>query len=174
MSMSSRIRKMMTLMCMVVGLVLMVMGAVSFGQEKKEGWANVPGGTVWLEPGRQAYEHDTGLVRDLRTGQKSRPITPQSMVTPQSNCCPPAYPQPMYQPVYQPPIPMQPLVFQPAYPVPPTYVPNRQPMPLPWFDLGPNNVYAPSLYNSNRGYGVKLGSTEPSINSRWKATRLPK
>ena len=38
----------------------------------------MPGGQVWLEPGRQAYEHDTGLVRDLVTGQKSRPITPQS------------------------------------------------------------------------------------------------
>ena len=172
MSMSKRIGN--AICGLLLGAMMMLFGiGLCEAQEKKEGWANVPGGTVWLEPGRQAYEHDTGLVRDLQTGQKSRPITPQSLAArpAQSNCCPPQYPQPYLQPVY--PQPMQPLVFQPAYPVPPTYIPTRQPLPMPWFDLGPNNVYAPSLYNNRGGYGVKIGAS-PSINSQWKATRLPK
>ena len=144
--------------------------------EKKEGWANVPGGQVWLEPGRHAYEHDTGLVRDLVTGLKSRPITPQSVA--QQNCfnsqpnvvaplaVNPLYPLNPYPAPYPAPYP-QPYPIS-VQPVPPTYTPR------PWFDLGPNSVYLPSLYSSGRGgYGAKLGSPG-AINSHWKQTRLPK
>ena len=158
---------------MLLGFVMLTQGCCSLGyaQEKKEGWANVPGGQVWLEPGRQSYEHDTGLVRDLVTGQKSRPVTPQSANVACPNCIAPLavnplYPLNPYPAPYPAPYPQPyPMTVQP---VPPTYTPR------PWFDLGPNSVYLPSLYNSRgAGYGVKLGSTG-SINSHWKTTRLPK
>jgi hypothetical protein len=173
--MGQRIRKMLCMGIMGVMGIMMLGANVGQCQEKKEGWANVPGGQVWLQPGRQAYEHDTGLVRDLATGQKSRPITPQSLMQPQPQCQPyaPNVVAPMAVNTY-PAYPVYPQPYSPApypitvQPVPPTYVPR------PWFDLGPNSVYLPSLYSGARGgYGVKLGSTG-SINSHWKQTRLPK
>jgi hypothetical protein len=129
--------------------------------KKVEGWASVPGGQVWLEPGRHAYEHDTGLVRDLQTGQKSIPITPQQLQSrqvPPTYFGPPAFVQPTYvQPPYVQPL-ASPLFVQPRY-------------LQPWYDLGPNNVYAqpPGVGNN---FGAKLGSPG-SINHRWRATQLP-
>jgi hypothetical protein len=183
--MGRRIGKM---LCMaIMGLMLTQAGSLGYGQEKKEGWANVPGGQVWLEPGRQAYEHDTGLVRDLVTGQKSRPITPQSLMQPQPQCQPcepnvvaplavnPRYPLNPYPAPYPAPYPVYPQPYPQPYPAP--YPISVQPVPptyvRPWFDLGPNSVYLPSYSNGRSGYGVKLGSTR-SINQQWKQTRLPK
>ncbi len=176
--MSGRIRKTLAVgMLGIMGVLMLAMGAsLACGQVKKEGWANVPGGQqVWLEPGRHAYEHDTGLVRDLVTGMKSRPVTPQSLAQQQSNCCPntvaplavnPLYPLNPYPAPFPSPYPTPyPISVQP---VPPTYVPR------PWFDLGPNSVYLPSLYNSRGGgYGAKLGSPG-TINGKWQVTKLPK
>jgi hypothetical protein len=149
--------------------------SVTKSQQKMEGWANVPGGTVWLNPGTQAYEHDTGLVRDLRTGQKSLPITPQSLQVPST---PQVYwqsPQQIPQQVpfcapCQPVQPLNPLAINPLYPI---YPVPRTYNPRPWYDLGPNDVYAPSLARPGSGYGAKVDA-RGSINSRWKATQLPK
>ena len=74
------------LMLAVMLLVLMVVPGVGVAQSPiavatepvdLEGWANVPGGTVWLRPGIDSYEHSTGLVRDMRTGKKYYAVTPQ-------------------------------------------------------------------------------------------------
>lgn len=135
-------------------------------RDKKEGWANVPGGTVWLEPGRQAYEHDTGLVRDLATGQKSMPITPQSMA---GRPALPVYPSPYQLPTYQ--VPTYAIPSYPVHPISPPRSPYAMPRhsPQPWYDLGPGNVYANQPCN---GCGAKLGAPG-NINARWKTTTLP-
>jgi hypothetical protein len=113
--------------------------------KKMEGWANVPGGTVWLEPGRQAYEHDTGLVRDLQTGQRSMPITPVLI-----------QPQPL-----QPLVPMQP--FAPAYTPSPYVMPYRNPH----YDVGPYG-----RYDSGRG---AISSGRGAIAGQWQQVkRLPR
>ncbi len=59
-------------------VMVCVTGTAQCDDGKMEGWANVPGGVVYLRPGIDAYEHDTGLVRDTNE-QKSLPITPQSV-----------------------------------------------------------------------------------------------
>jgi hypothetical protein len=165
----------------LVGMAVMVIGLMfaqpGLAQQKKiEGWANVPGGTVWLEPGKQAYEHDTGLVRDLRTGQKFMPIRPHSV--PSSTPMAPVL-SPVYAPTTCPKCPLQPSVpvspYSPPYvitpylpmPVPPTYYgPYNAP---PRYDLGPNNMYGRSV----GGYGAKLGAPG-AISNRWPAGKLPR
>ena len=133
-----------------------------------EGWAKVPGGTVWINPGTQAYEHDTGLIRDLRTGQKSLPITPQSL-TQQPTLAPPLPPlvtPQLVAPYYLPSnLPVLPRYAYPQY-AGPTYTPNL----LPYADYGPGNVYATSPPCND--CGAKLGQPG-SINSRWRATKMP-
>jgi hypothetical protein len=121
-----------------------------------EGWANVPGGTVWLNPGTQAYEHDTGLIRDLRTGQKSLPITPQNFTQQQPTLAPPL-------PYLQ--VPQRSL---PSYPSTYPLVIYTSPQYLPYADYGPGNVYARPCDNC----GAKLGAPG-SINSRWRTTTMP-
>lgn len=64
---------------LVVGVVAIFACQAVFAQQDLQGWVDVPGGTVWLRPGEDAYEHSTGLVRDLRTGRKSYAVTPQSV-----------------------------------------------------------------------------------------------
>lgn len=132
------------------------------------GWANTPDGQVWLRPGIDAYEHDTKLVRDTRTGQKTRPITPQSIPQPPQVVLTPV-PQPVYtpqpvvvtpQPVYSP----QPIVVtpQPVYspqPVQPFYAPScpncpngRNPYYSPYrYDVGPYG----SLNGQNFGFSYE-------------------
>jgi hypothetical protein len=162
---------MLKMLCMgIMGVMgLMVLTQPSSAQDKKEGWVNVPGGTVFLEPGRQAYEHDTGLVRDLATGQKSMPITPQSMAGPTLAPTLPSYP--MYQvptytlPAYPQPYPVPISPPRSPYAVVPSYAPQ------PWYDLGPGNVYARP--NPCNNCGAKLGAPG-SINARWKTTTLPR
>lgn len=125
--------------------------------KKMEGWANVPGGTVWLEPGRQAYEHDTGLVRDLQTGQRSMPITPQSQL----------YAPTSYTPVLIQPQPLQPLV--PMQPFAPAYMPSPYVMPYrnPHYDVGPYG-----RYDSGRG---AISSGRGAIAGQWQQVkRLPR
>lgn len=136
-------------------------GQVKSGNDNKgkaEGWANVPGGTVFLRPGQDAYEHDTGLVRDLRTGQRTYPITPQSL----SN----------RQPAHAPQLPqLSPVVPQPIYAWPsnPYLQPNWNgpskyyPAGPTGYDYGPGNIYANQPCNS---CGAKLGSPG-AINGRW-------
>lgn len=76
-----------------------------------EGWANVPGGTVWLRPGVDSYEHSTGLVRDMQTGQKHYPVTPQQAS--QAYVVQPPYAvQPYAQPAMQQPCQQQPCAPQ--------------------------------------------------------------
>ncbi len=134
---------------------------------KVAAWATVPGGKqVWLRPGIDAYEHDTGLVRDTRTGVKSQPITPQSLAY--NNSPNYVYPVPVYPvPVAPVPPPRSPYGPQPyAMPTtpPPAYTPYS-----PYYrggggyDWGPNNVYYGQPCN---GCGAKLGSPG-SINGRW-------
>lgn len=136
---------------------------------KVEGWVKINGGpTVFLRPNIDAYEHDTGLVRDMRTGQKSRPITPQS-VAPQTYFLTPATPVQPYllspAPVYE--VPRSP------YPSPYAVNPYQNPYAYqqPWYDVGPGNVYATP--NGQRNHGAKIGSPG-TINQRWQHTRLPK
>lgn len=130
---------------------------------KVEGWANVPGGKVWLRPGLDAYEHSTGLVRDLQTGQRRAPITPEnarypSVPQPPIVVIPPAIHRSPYQ--LPPPLPTAP----PAY-YPYAYQPYQpyQPYYNSGYDYGPNNVYYGQPCNS---CGAKLGSPG-SINNRW-------
>jgi hypothetical protein len=72
-----------TAITFAIALLCASLPQLSLGQsplsEIKQGWATVPGGVVYLRPGVDAYEHSTGLVRDMRTGQKYRPLTPQSI-----------------------------------------------------------------------------------------------
>lgn len=125
-----------------------------------EGWVNVPGGTVWLRPNVDSYEHSTGLVRDMRTGQKYHPITPQSIA---QAPIPPVVVQPIVQPQVVPQIvqPLPQIIVQPqavapqvspSRPVqPPTYLPNPyyapfQPSARPKlnssrYDYGPYGAY---------------------------------
>lgn len=136
---------------------------------KVEGWATVPNGSqVWLRPGLDAYEHDTGLVRDLQTGRKSMPITPDSnvnwrpLVAPVQPVPPPPPPPPRspYAPYYAPYSPyVLPQVAPPAYQ--PYYHGGG-------YDYGPNHVYGQNVYSNQpcNGCGAKLGSPG-SINSRW-------
>lgn len=104
----------------------------------KSAYANVPGGQVWLNPG-EAYEHDTGLVRDVYGQRSHRPLHGVASRPSSSGChnCRrprPNYVQPNYiRPSYAPPIyrpaPYYPSA-QPNYPpnVSPFYRPNyRQP-----------------------------------------------
>lgn len=124
--------------CLLPGLT---MAQNSVLEKPMESWARVPGGTVWLNPG-DAYEHDTGLVRD-QYGRRHAPVQPnavqpsQRWVSPQPNrpywrpqpyCpnCPQHYPQPYYAPA-----------------------PNWQ-----RFDYGP---YQRRPY----GYGAPMGSIDP-------------
>jgi hypothetical protein len=134
---------------------------------KVEGWANVPGGQVWLRPGIDAYEHDTGLVRDMRTGQKSQPITPQSLAYSNRPIPPSPYPIAPPAPPRQPYQPYQPYAM-PSVP-PPAYSPNyRQPYQYGGYgyDWGPGNVYYNGTGQPCNGCGAKLGSPG-SINQRW-------
>jgi hypothetical protein len=64
---------------LVFAVVLLMLAPMANAQATREleGWASVPGGTVWLRPGIDSYEHSTGLVRDMRTGQKHYAVTPQ-------------------------------------------------------------------------------------------------
>lgn len=138
---------------------------------KVEGWANVPGGQqVWLRPGVDAYEHDTGLVRDQRTGVKSMPLV-RGAARPTSPHVLPHYPYPM-SPVAPPSPPASPYLYAPYQPYalptmpPPAYTPAN---PYRYgggfgYDFGPGNVY----YSDQpcNGCGAKLGSPG-SINSRW-------
>jgi hypothetical protein len=134
----------------------------------KTGWANVPGGTVWLNPG-DAYEHDTGLIRDNR-GVKRYPTTPQSMpsrpaVAPAVPPASPYAPAPVYQPYYAPPVAPYVPAPQPYY-APQPYQPYYMP-PVPPYDYGP---YVPPCcphlmpsYNygrapSTQGWGVREAS----------------
>ncbi len=129
---------------------------------KMEAWANVPGGTVWLEPGRTAYEHDTGLVRDLQTGQKSLPITPQSQLYYQPAFPPTVIRQPQLLQPMMPLSPMQP--FAPNYPMPaPLVMPYRNPH----YDVGPYG-----RYDSGRG---AISSGRGNIAGKWQQVgRLPR
>lgn len=160
--------------CFLIACLCLCMGSASLlGQETKsgkvEGWANVPGGKVWLRPGMDAYEHDTGLVRDLQTGQRRSPITPESI----ANRYPrnPSYPLTVPQPpivVIPPAPPRSPYVIPPS--APPAYQPYQPYQSQPYFnsagyDYGPNNIYAYSPQPCN-GCGAKLGSPG-AINSRW-------
>jgi hypothetical protein len=130
--------------------------------KKMEGWANVPGGTVWLEPGRQAYEHDTGLVRDLVTGTKSRPITPQSVQQPVLLQPTPLayYPSPQLQPIYR----------SPSYPTPyPAPMPAPYPMPYrnPYYDVGPYG-----RFDSGRG---AISTGRGAVAGQWRTVpKLPR
>jgi len=114
-----------------------------------EGWANVPGGTVWLRPGVDSYEHSTGLVRDMRTGQKYYPVTPQHAS--QLYVVEPPYTQPaMQQPCQQ--QPCQPQVIVTPVPAPQVIMPQvvaphiapRYPAQQPTRYL-PNPYYSPSF-----------------------------
>ncbi len=113
--------------CCLVGIAADVTAQTKM-DSPKQGWAQVPGGTVWLNPG-DAYEHSTGLVRD-RNGVKRYPTTPQTLQPtryhqpqPAPYVAPavPAY-QPYVQPApyYAPPQP----VYYPAYPSTPYYAPQ--------------------------------------------------
>jgi hypothetical protein len=134
-------------------MVSMLIGAClaqTQSQSTKElaGWANTPSGPVWLRPNVDAYEHDTGLVRDTRTGQKYMPIRPSSVPqAPQVVVTPaPVYspqpvvtPQPVYQP-YLPPIVVSPPVYAPSGPSCPScpnYRPNPYYSPGYRYDVGP-------------------------------------
>jgi hypothetical protein len=93
------------------------------------GWANVPGGTVWLNPG-EAYEHDSGLVRD-RQGVKRYPTTPQMRFPQQSPTVwpsRPVAPQPMVMP--------QPYAPNPYFAPAPAY-PYAYPNPQPYYQPSP-------------------------------------
>lgn len=140
---------------------------------KKEGWANVPGGTVWLEPGIHAYEHDTGLVRDLRTGQKFAPITPQSIAQPQHYAVQPYTVQPYAQPLaYRQPVtpapqpvvprtPQPPVVVQPPVLVQPYYVnPYYMPLQRSPIDVGP--------YGTNCGSCGAISTRGSTISQQWR------
>lgn len=132
--------------------------------KKVEGWAQVPGGTVWLEPGRQAYEHDTGLVRDLVTGQKSYPLQPSSQL---SYAVPQVAPRVVVPQV-------GPRVVSPTVPVVPFQVPQvYQPYANPY--------YVPQYQHNSRNsidvgpYGVGGGcnscgaiATHGAISSQWR------
>lgn len=111
--------------CCLVGLAVDV-NAQTKMDTPKQGWAQVPGGTVWLNPG-EAYEHSTGLVRD-RNGVKRYPTTPQSL---------------QQQPQYYAPQPAP--VFAPAVP---TYQPFVQPSPY----LQPQPLVQPSPYFAPQPY----------------------
>lgn len=82
------------LLAFAVVLLMLAPATAQNANTELQGWVNVPGGTVWLRPGIDSYEHSTGLVRDMRTGQKSYAVTPQQqayVVQPpyvQSNCGP--------------------------------------------------------------------------------------
>lgn len=125
---------------------------------KVEGWAQVPGGTVWLEPGRQAYEHDTGLVRDLVTGQKSYPVQPSSQLSYSVPRVSPRVVAPQVGPRVLSPFQV-PQVYQPY--ANPYYVPQYQHNSRNSIDVGP--------------YGVGGGcnscgaiATHGAISSQWR------
>lgn len=148
------------LICLLFGLSI-----DCHAQTKVEGWAKVPGNTVWLEPGRHAYEHDTGLVRDLQTGQKFMPITPQSLQTKQPTLSP-ALPYVI--------VPQQPTLATPYRlpPATPTYPQSYPLVVLPYADYGPGNIYATAA--PCNGCGAKGVSRPGAINARWATANLPR
>ncbi len=147
--------------CFLVGITVDVQAQTKL-DAIKQGWAQVPGGTVWLNPG-DAYEHSTGLVRD-RSGVKRYPTTPQSLQQSQyhqpqpSPVVAPAVPP--YQPYAQPSPYLQPSpyyapapVYYPAPPVVPYYAPQVDYGPY----LPPNCWNCPNVGRapSTQSWGVR-------------------
>lgn len=127
-------KKLLTLIA-CIAITICAITSVTAGDamnKAKEIYAPVPGGVVWLNPG-DAYEHDTGLVRDAYGRRSYRPLNRG----PDTNRI-----QPSYAPVHQPPLyappthlPWQPFV-QPNV-IRPNYVqPYRPYHPVP-YDTGP-------------------------------------
>lgn len=159
-------------MSTVAALAFAILATPLFAQSNSKelaGWANTPTGQVWLRPGRDAYEHNTGLVRDLQTGVKTLPIRPSSLPqAPQVVVTPtPIYaPQPVIvtpQPVYSPqPIVVSPPVYAPAGPACPScpnYRPNPYNSPGYRYDVGP---YGNTV---GQNYGLQPNYTQPLRNS---------
>lgn len=132
--------------CCLVGFVADVSAQTKM-DSPKQAWAQVPGGTVWLNPG-DAYEHSTGLVRD-RNGVKRYPTTPQSVQQSQ-------YYQPQQSPVVAPAVPPYQPTYQPYVP------PNPYVQPGPFYGPpAPQPVYYPAYpavpyYASQVDYGPYL------------------
>ena len=137
---------------LLVALLMTSFAGAQTSSSDLAGWANVPGGQVWLRPGLDAYEHDTGLVRDLNTGRRSAPITPQASRVQGSPHPPAVVLVPAYQPVYQPapiyqppvaPIPTSPSCPNCRYPANPYYSPRYNNVP---YDVGPYGNMAGQNY----------------------------
>jgi len=160
---------------LVVGLLVGLVGPVSAQVRKVGGWARVPGGTVWLEPGRQAYEHDTGLVRDLATGQKNYPIRPSTEL---NYSQPLAYSVPQVAPQVVAPVVLPqvgPRLVAPAVPlvpfqVPQVYQPYANPYYVPQYQFNSRNSIDIGPYGAGgcSGGGCGAIATHGAIRSQWR------
>lgn len=153
-----------SLVSLLLAAASLLITPTTHAQQELQGWVNVPGGTVWLRPDVDAYEHNTGLVRDMRTGHKYHPVTPQQVqvaqqpyaypAAPAVSNCGPCQPQvvapqivirPQAAPVVRPQVPQY--LPNPYYaPFTPQVIPAKPTRNSSRYDYGPYGTMPPSNY----------------------------